>query len=207
MQYRDYFWDFDGNLFDTYPAMTASYVKAWQSFGVSIEETQAYRQMRQGSLKATMQADLASHPEIDLAELRAKYEAIEATYQADFKPFEYVKEVCHAVVATGGHNFLLTHRNQGALEALEKHNLSSLFSGGVTGKQHFARKPAPDSLNYLCQKYGVDKNQAVMVGDRDLDVMAGHNAGMAGILFDPDDLIVSQSKPELRIRSFKTLLD
>ena len=31
--------------------------------------------------------------------------------------------------------------------------------------------------------------EVVMVGDRTLDIVAGHNAKMAGILFDPDKLI------------------
>jgi phosphoglycolate phosphatase-like HAD superfamily hydrolase len=41
-------------------------------------------------------------------------------------------------------------------------------------------------LNYLLDKHQVDRHRAVMVGDRNLDIEAGHNAGIAGYLFDID---------------------
>ena len=44
-----------------------------------------------------------------------------------------------------------------------------------------------------------------MVGDRTLDIEAGHNAGMAGILFDPDDLI-EDCEPDLRVTNLLAML-
>lgn len=47
----------------------------------------------------------------------------------------------------------------------------------MTGDAHFPRKPNPASLNYLCTKFGIIRTEAVMVGDRPLDVEAGRRAG------------------------------
>jgi phosphoglycolate phosphatase-like HAD superfamily hydrolase len=48
----------------------------------------------------------------------------------------------------------------------------------------FPRKPDPAALNFLCEKFDIDKSTALMVGDRDIDIDVGHNAGMRGCLFD-----------------------
>ena len=50
----------------------------------------------------------------------------------------------------------------------------------------FPTKPAPDALNYLCAKHGLDKKDCIMIGDRDIDTDCGRNAGMKGCLFDPE---------------------
>ncbi len=40
------------------------------------------------------------------------------------------------------------------------------------------RKPQPGMIVELISKYGVDKTQSFMVGDRDVDVLAGSKAGV-----------------------------
>ena len=42
---------------------------------------------------------------------------------------------------------------------------------------------------------------------RALDVEAGHNAGMKGILFDPDNIINEDGNPDKRIKSMWELVD
>ena len=59
-------------------------------------------------------------------------------------------------------------------------------SGSVTGADGYPLKPAPDALLAMMTRYGLQAADCVMVGDRDIDLDAGKNAGMAGILFDPD---------------------
>ena len=40
------------------------------------------------------------------------------------------------------------------------------------------RKPAPDTVNRVLEKYTTDRKDAVYVGDSDVDVETGKNAGM-----------------------------
>ena len=42
--------------------------------------------------------------------------------------------------------------------------------------QGFARKPAPDAINHLIDRYHLDPEKTMMVGDRKLDIEAGINA-------------------------------
>ena len=52
---------------------------------------------------------------------------------------------------------------------------------------NFPRKPAPDALLYLMEKNHMNPAETLMVGDRDIDIDAGHNAGTAGCLYDYED--------------------
>lgn len=43
-------------------------------------------------------------------------------------------------------------------------------------------KPSPDMVNYLLEKYKVEKNKAQLIGDSTKDIVAAKNAGIDGVL-------------------------
>lgn len=205
LAYKNYFWDFDGTLYDTYPEMVASFAAALAQKNFKADRDAIYHQMRWHSLGWTVKY-YSQKFGLDPADLRKAYDAIEAHKFDSAESFPYADAVCSAVRNQGGRNFLLTHRDKRAIDLLERDGLKADFSGFVTGNDDFPRKPDPASLLYLCRKYAVDPAQSAMVGDRKLDVAAGHNAGMAGILFDADSLIEDTGNPDQRIVSLKELL-
>ena len=63
-------------------------------------------------------------------------------------------------------------------------NLSQYFDFVVDGSYKFPAKPAPDAVDFLCKKCNIDKSRALIIGDRDIDIGAGHAAGIKGCLID-----------------------
>ncbi len=61
------------------------------------------------------------------------------------------------------------------LETLYPKDCFSLILGHM---QKFDIKPAPDSLNFVLDFFGVTPEEAVYVGDSDVDVIFAHNAGL-----------------------------
>ena len=55
---------------------------------------------------------------------------------------------------------------------------SGLFSLVLGRTEKFAVKPAPDSLRFVMDFFGVTPEESVYVGDSDVDVLFAHNAGM-----------------------------
>jgi D-glycero-D-manno-heptose 1,7-bisphosphate phosphatase len=43
------------------------------------------------------------------------------------------------------------------------------------------RKPHPQLINQLCEKYNVNKAQSIMIGDKLIDAQCGINAGILGV--------------------------
>lgn len=201
--YQSYFWDLDGTLYDTYPQMVNAFAKTLSHFKVEPEQTTIYNMMRQTNLGATFDY-YSDQTEIKCSDLEAIYYPLEKRLQQP-QLFPGVRELLQRIVQNGGHNYLLTHRNNSAMEFITQDGIKQLFTDFVTAAQPFPRKPDPTSLNYLINKYKVERAHAVMVGDRNLDIEAGHNAGIAGILFDPDDLIEASVSPERRIKEFNVL--
>ncbi|WP_461239572.1 HAD-IA family hydrolase [Paucilactobacillus sp. N302-9] len=203
--YKEFFWDLDGTLYNTYPQMVTAFLQTLHEVDVEMRQQAIYEIMRQQSLGAAF-----DHVEQQFGVARTKLEKIyyplEHTLQHP-QLFAGVKEVLEKVVAVGGHNFLLTHRDDSSLTFMKNDGITSLFKDFVTAAQPFPRKPDRTSLNYLIERNQVNRHEAVMIGDRNLDVDAGHNAQIAGILFDPDHLITATSQPEQTIRTMTSLLN
>lgn len=202
---RDFLWDLDGNLLDTYPAMVAAFQRAVSNLGGTITAEKTYQIMRQRSVGAA-EREIAAQHGWDWQELRAGYQKYEPMLQTAPAAFDGAAAVLAKVVAQGGQNFLMTHRDKSALQYLAQNNLDQYFTDAVTAEQPFPRKPDPAALNYLLDKYHIDRAHAVMVGDRNLDIEAGHNAGIAGYLFDIDHLIDVTSHPEVQVDNLNDLL-
>ncbi|MEN2324366.1 HAD-IA family hydrolase [Lentilactobacillus otakiensis] len=174
------FWDFDGTLFDTYPKMVTAFAQALGDLeidDVEIDKVQIYTIMRQHDVGTAIRKFSAFYG-IDEKKLRKLNKQYQTTLVEDALPFPGAKEVLELATSMNGRNFLLTHRDDQAKTMLKKFDLLDSFSGFVTSNQDFPRKPKPDSINWLIETNHVDRKKAIMIGDRKLDVAAGHNANI-----------------------------
>lgn len=179
--YRHVIWDFDGTLFDTYPSMTKAMQGALEMRGYSEpeEDIYSYLKVTTGHAKKIYKDKYSLGEDFDEDFKRIRQE-IEVGISF---PYPGVVELLRDIVAAGGYNYICTHRSISTYKFLEHHGLSELFRGCVTADDGFAPKPAPDSVKYILDKYGIDPADAVMVGDRELDVKAGQNAGICGCAY------------------------
>lgn len=80
-------------------------------------------------------------------------------------------------------HYIYTHRGASTLEILKNHQILDCFVEVITSDNGFERKPSPDALVYLVEKYGMDKELTYYVGDRSLDVLSGKHAGIKTIYY------------------------
>lgn len=185
MRYTEFIWDFDGTLFDTYAFITDTFRQGARSLGVELDERTALLLVKRSLVYAS--DVIGKEHGIDPSALLAAYMShASPDAHAAAAPYEGMPALLHAIVASGGRNYLYTHSQAYILGALDHHGLLPLFADFITADHDFPSKPAPDALHYLLDKHGLDPANCVMLGDRDIDVNAGRNAGMAGALFDPD---------------------
>ncbi len=80
------------------------------------------------------------------------------------------------------------------------------YAPHMTDSGHFSRKPNPGMLKYADYDYGIDFKNSWMIGDRMLDVEAGHRAGCRSIILEGTEKVEeSNFKPPEYIA--KNLLD
>lgn len=181
MYYKYFFFDFDGMLCDTYAHITASFVTALNELrDEKITEKEAYNYLKVSFNEAFKHYNVTEEEKL----LFKKYHD-----DIDFKPtsklFLPVKKILKSIIASGGKNFIYTNRDETLFEYLEKFEIKELFTDFIIK----ANKPDPTLLNEMIEKYNLNKNECVVVGDRSLDVDGGYNANVDGILYDVDSRV------------------
>lgn len=196
MNYENYIWDLGGTLLNNYENSSHAFAAAlWQKEERVVLHDDVYAALKVSTAHAVEQ--YASH----IPEFLETYRKLEA--EALVKPilFEGASELLGTIVNQNCKNFMISHRDKQVLDILEAAHISQYFTEVVTSDNGFPRKPAPDSINYLVQKYNLDPKKTVMIGDRPLDIEAGRAAGIATIFFD------TQQEYSKATRSIKKLSD
>jgi HAD superfamily hydrolase (TIGR01549 family) len=152
--------------------VTAIWEEIYQSMKHSVPET-----IRRYSLQHSLREDELFNHYVDIRhqEMRAEQDL-----------YPGAKELLEDICAEGGHNYIFTHRGESAHSILNNLNMEGLFDEVVTALEGFPRKPNPAGLLYLMQKHDLRPEETVVIGDRMLDLETGENAGLKGILFDPE---------------------
>lgn len=180
MSYTDYIWDLGGTLLDNYQTSATAFQEVLlEDFGINVAYDAVYDALRVSTEFAVSQF-AAGLP--DFTTIYKKREAQTLTKPVLFSDAE---RVLATIVQNGHRNFMISHRNDQVLEILETAGISAYFTEVVTSSNGFARKPSPDSIHYLLDKYAPE--QPVMIGDRDIDILAGQNAGIETIYFAPEN--------------------
>lgn len=183
--YQTFIWDFDGTLFDTYPMIVEGYVQALRDYNITSTKKEIYQMLKEHS-----SAKIAEKYQLDFADLSKKAKGHEEKTNYIPKSFIGTKEILQKITAKQKTNIILTHRSQNSTqELLDREQLTSFITEIVGPENHFPRKPNPASLNYLVNKYSLEPQKTIMIGDRALDVNAGKNAGVHTLFFDNENLL------------------
>lgn len=183
MNYKHLIYDFDGTLSDTYPCFTETVLELIKKYGISDTYENVYSNLKVNVGYALKQYDLGK----DAAEARRDFHVIHNELAPKIqKPYPEAEEILRYAMAQGHKNYLYTHSGKIVKILLDQWGIADCFEDIIDSTMKFPTKPAPDALNYLCEKHGLDKKDCLMIGDRDIDTDCGRNAGMKGCLFDPD---------------------
>lgn len=182
---KAYIWDLDGTLLDSYEVIVSSVLDACRSFGICVTEEEANRQVIRHSVTFYLQTVAESH-DLPFDTLMNRYSTISGQRKDEIRPMPYAKEALEALKQQGARHFVYTHRGKTTEAVLGRLGLMDGFTEIVTSQNGFRRKPEPDAILYLLEKYGLDPENSFYVGDRTIDMDCAKNAGIQGILFLPE---------------------
>lgn len=202
MEYKNYIWDFDGTLFNTYPKMLKALQGALAELGEAIDEKELYHAIKVTSIKTVHEK--LGYSEAQFLPIYHRQELIDKTF---VKPYTDTAETLAQVVKSGGRNFIFSHREASKIEKmLESFQVDQFISEIVSPEQGFGRKPSPEGLLYLIDKYHLAVDKTVFVGDRPLDIVAGKNAGLDTVLYDRD-FFLENTKATYVVSSLSEVLE
>ena len=201
MRYDNIIWDFDGTLFNTYPAMCRDLQAVMEGLGVhaSLEDLlPRFTTSRETVLTWCGEQAGMTAQEVD----QIYRDWVTEHGQPEAYPFPHVRSILERFQAAGGRNFVFTHRSGSVHDYLAGADLTKYFTDVVSAGTTYARKPAPAGNLHIIETYGLDKNYTLAVGDRELDVLAAKNAGIHACLVDP---ALPETAADHRIRDLSEL--
>lgn len=193
-------WDFDGTLVDSYEAIGEALKVTYAHYDLVFDEEWVMSFIIKESVKALLYK-VAKEEDLDFAELSTFFKKEQEARDHMIKPMPHLVEVLKQTKQAGVSHFVYTHKGITANDVLERLGVRQYFTEVVTSANGFARKPEPEAINYLIEKYALDKADTFYVGDRRIDVEAAENAGIKSInLGQPD------SKNNQKIASLSELI-
>lgn len=175
--------DLDGTLIDTAPAIACALNRVIVTRGGEVIAVDAVRKLvSRGAreLVATALGSCATSPERDLGDFRSAYGALEPD-RRDLYPA--AKETLQFLNERGIGLGLCTNKPQGlTIALLDKLDLSPLFAAVLGGDVVARAKPHPDHLLAVLSALGVDPDDAIFVGDSEVDARTASDAEVAFVL-------------------------
>ena len=173
-------WDFDGTLVNSYEAIGQALQTTYAHYGLDFDEQWIMDFIIKESVKALLY-QVAKEHQLDFTELSAFFKKEQEARDYLINPMPHLTEVLAATKQKRVTHFVYTHKGITANDVLERLGVRQYFTEVVTSANGFARKPEPEAINYLLDKYDLDKTSTYYVGDRRLDVEAAENTGIKSI--------------------------
>ena len=180
--FSTYIFDLDGTLLDTLGDLAASVNYALRTHGMPEHSVDDVRRFVGNGVRKLMERavpDGADNPRFDaaFATFRQHYMAhsLDTT-----RPYEGIPEALEALKARGCHLAVVSNKMMAATQELCRHFFPDTIEVAI-GEDEAAgirRKPAPDTVFAALKALGVGKENAVYVGDSDVDIQTARNAGL-----------------------------
>ena len=184
MNQKTLIWDLDGTLLDSYGIIVSSLRQIYLEKGIDIDPKEIYYDVINESVSFFINKTEANYG-VPFDELKDRYSIISGKEKLNITAMEHAKEILEALHNKGVANYVFTHRGVTTETVLQNLGLYDYFDEIVTSLNKFKRKPDPEGLNYLINKYHLNKEDTYYVGDRPMDIISADNAHIKSIMYIP----------------------
>ncbi|HEL2003771.1 TPA: HAD-IA family hydrolase [Streptococcus suis] len=175
-----FIWDLDGTLLDSYEAILAGIQETYEQFGLPFDREEVRKFILRYSVKDLLVRDADKYG-LDSDELNHVRATSLKEKNTQIPLMTGGVEILNWTAEQGIQNFVYTHKSDNAFQVLEDLGVRQHFTEILTSDSGFARKPSPEALLFLIEKYGLNKENTYYIGDRLLDVETAINAGIQSI--------------------------
>lgn len=175
-------WDLDGTLLDSYGVIVESLRLTMLEHGIIVDYNEIWQHTILHSVSSFLKL-MSVEFRLPLEALKERYSQISGSKYKDIVCVKNAYNILQKLQESGTEHYIFTHRGKTTIPVLDHLGLTGFFREIITSQSSFARKPAPDAIDYLVEKYSLQKSSTYYVGDRSLDMQCAKNAGISGILF------------------------
>ncbi|WP_270218884.1 HAD family hydrolase [Lactococcus lactis] len=173
-----FIWDLDGTLIDSYEEFLEALSESFANFNLPFNRETVYNFIKGQSVNA-----LLKEQPVPFQEIKEDFTTNSTAKNDKIKLMVGAKAVLDWTQKENIQNFIYTHKGKNAYDLLNQLEISPYFLEIVTSENGFKRKPHPEAINYLLEKYKLKPEETYYIGDRILDIEAAHNSGIHSINF------------------------
>lgn len=173
-----FIWDLDGTLIDSYEVFLEALSESFANFNLPFDRETVYNFIKGQSVNA-----LLKEQPVPFQEIKEDFTTNSTAKNDKVKLMVGAKAVLDWTQKKNIQNFIYTHKEKNAYDLLNQLEISPYFLEIVTSENGFKRKPHPEAINYLLEKYKLKPEETYYIGDRILDIEASHNSGIQSINF------------------------
>lgn len=180
--YQTYIFDLDGTLLNTLADLAASTNAALLHYGMPERSTDEVRRFVGNGVRKLMERaipDGAGNPLFE--EVFSFFRQHYLVHSLDTTcPYEGIQDLLSELRKRGKRVAIVSNKLHAATVALAQHFFSDTVDVAI-GENEAAgirKKPAPDTVVEALRRLGVHREDAVYVGDSDVDIQTARNSGM-----------------------------
>ena len=204
--FENFVWDFDGTLINSYPCIFEIYEKILKRHGIDPNMVKI-REIAIRESSKEVKEYIEKEYGISCDDFKKEYDEIsrQDEYIKKLTILDNSNEICRIIKEKGYKNFIITNRDDSVIKSLKILNMYELFDEIIYNGylDMTKRKPDPEAYIYLKNKYRLNPEKTLYIGDRDLDVITSQKVGFKTCLYNPIEGY--KSKPDYIIHSFKDL--
>ena len=180
--YKTFIFDLDGTLLDTIGDLAASVNYALRTNGMPEHSTDDVRRFVGNGVRLLMERavpDGAANPLFDdaFADFRQHYmvHSLDTT-----RPYDGIPETLAELKSRGCRLAVVSNKFMSATQELIRHFFPDTIEVaiGEHEAEGIRKKPAPDTVFAALKQLGVGTEDAVYVGDSDVDILTARNSGL-----------------------------
>lgn len=186
MKYKLAIFDMDGTILNTIDDLAASLNAVLEKSGFPTRTMDEVISFVGDGLRTLIERGVPDGSDSETVDrVLADFKAYYAVHCADrTAPYDGIIELLKNLRTNGCLTAVVSNKADDAVQELCKKYFDGLFDYAVGERSGILRKPAPDSVNEVLEKLNVSRENAVYIGDSDVDIMTARNAGMDSIIVE-----------------------
>jgi HAD hydrolase, family IA, variant 3 len=178
--FKTYIFDLDGTLLSTLNDLASSTNYALRWAGMPERTIEEVRMFVGNGVKLLMERAIpegVNNPKFEKTYAKFREHYMEHNLDTT-RPYDGVPELLHELKRRGKHLAIVSNKFYAATQDLAKHFFPDTIEVAIGERENIRKKPAPDTVLEALRQLNVSKEDAVYIGDSDVDIMTAKNCGL-----------------------------
>lgn len=181
-KYKLAIFDMDGTILDTLTDINKAVNATLEKYSLPVKDIEHTKYAVGNGLKLTLKRSLPVDNNISDVQFGEMFDYMLQYYAKhsndNTKPYEGIRELLYSLKENGYLTAVVSNKRHLAVLNLMNLYYMNLFDIGVGEEENRRPKPYPDSIEYVLRELNVSKEDAVYIGDSEVDLETAKNSDL-----------------------------